>query len=457
MLWNSQLIQKYNLAGPRYTSYPTAPQFSTEVSKMALIGKMLEPSKLPLSLYFHVPFCAHLCYYCACNKIVTKQYDKGTEYVELLGEELRLRSLMVDQDRPVDQLHFGGGTPTFLSEKNLRTLFQQIRSLFNLVTDGSQDYSIEIDPREVTASKLETLAELGFNRVSLGIQDFDADVQKAIHRVQPLELVTQVVDDVRRLGYNSMNFDLIYGLPKQTVAGFDDTLDKVIALSPDRISVFNYAHLPQRFAPQKRILDEDLPTPDQKLAILKHTIEKLTGAGYVYIGMDHFAKPDDALTKAQQESHLQRNFQGYTTHADTDLLAFGVSAISELDGTYFQNHTDLALYQNSIENGQLAIMKGYISNQDDRIRHQVIMQLLCNNHLESRTIEQAFGIKFIDYFAEELDRLNGLREDGVVKVLYGDNDDVQIEITEAGRLLVRCVCMVFDKYLTANSTFSKVI
>ena len=340
MLWNSQLIQKYNLAGPRYTSYPTAPQFSADVSKMALIGKMLEPSKLPLSLYFHVPFCAHLCYYCACNKIVTKQYDKGTEYVEVLGEELRLRSLMIDQERPVNQLHFGGGTPTFLSEDNLRDLFTRIRSLFNLVTDGSQDYSIEIDPREVNASKLKTLAELGFNRVSLGIQDFDPDVQKAIHRVQPLDLVTEVVNDIRRLNYNSMNFDLIYGLPKQTVAGFDDTLDKVIALAPDRISVFNYAHLPQRFPPQKRILDADMPTPDQKLAILKHTIEKLTSAGYVYIGMDHFAKPNDALTRAQQEQNLQRNFQGYTTHADTDLLAFGVSAISQLDGTYFQNHPD---------------------------------------------------------------------------------------------------------------------
>ncbi|MBM6549926.1 oxygen-independent coproporphyrinogen III oxidase [Marinomonas ostreistagni] len=456
MLWDAQLIQKYNLAGPRYTSYPTAPQFSTEVSKMELISKMLEASTLPLSLYFHVPFCAHLCYYCACNKIVTKQYDKGAEYVELLGEELRLRSLMIDQNRPVDQLHFGGGTPTFLSEANLRQLFDYIHSYFNLVTDGSQDYSIEIDPREVDRSKLATLAELGFNRVSLGIQDFAEDVQKAIHRVQPLELVQQVVADIRELGYRSMNFDLIYGLPKQTVAGFDDTLDKVIALSPDRISVFNYAHLPQRFTPQKRILDEDLPTPDQKLALLKHTIEKLTAAGYVYIGMDHFAKPDDTLTKAQQEGHLQRNFQGYTTHADTDLLAFGVSAISQLDGTYFQNHTDLALYQNSIENGQLAIMKGYISDRDDRIRHSVIMQLLCNNHLDSKAIDSTFSIKFTDYFAQELDRLESLKEDGVINVYYND-DDVEIEITEAGRLLVRCVCMVFDKYLTASSTFSKVI
>lgn len=456
MLWDSELIQKYNLAGPRYTSYPTAPQFSTSVSKMELIGKMLEPSSLPLSLYFHIPFCAHLCYYCACNKIVTKQYDKGVEYVELLGEELRLRSLMVDGSRPVDQLHFGGGTPTFLSEDSLKQLFKHINEHFTLITDGSQDYSIEIDPREVNRSKIETLSDLGFNRVSLGIQDFNEDVQKAIHRTQSLELVTEVVTDLREVGFQSVNFDLIYGLPKQTVAGFDETLDQVIELSPDRISVFNYAHLPQRFAPQKRILDEDLPTPDQKLALLKHTIEKLTGAGYVYIGMDHFAKPTDSLTKAQQEGNLQRNFQGYTTHADTDLLAFGVSAISQLDGTYFQNHTDLALYQNCIENGQLAIMKGYISDQDDRIRHAVIMQLLCNNYLNSRDIELAFSIRFMDYFAQELDRLKNLEEDGVINVYY-DKNDITIKITEAGRLLVRCVCMTFDKYLTANTSFSKVI
>ncbi|WP_417552746.1 oxygen-independent coproporphyrinogen III oxidase [Marinomonas fungiae] len=456
MLWDSKLIQKYNLAGPRYTSYPTAPQFTTEISKMELIGKMLEPSRSPLSLYFHVPFCAHLCYYCACNKIVTKQYDKGAEYVELLGEEMRLRALMIDQSRPVTQLHFGGGTPTFLSEENLATLFDIIKEHFNLVNDGSQDYSIEIDPREVNRSKLELLKSLGFNRVSLGIQDFNEDVQKAIHRIQSLELVTEVMSDVRELDYHSINFDLIYGLPKQTLEGFNETLDKVIALSPDRISVFNYAHLPQRFAPQRRILEEDLPTPDQKLALLKLSIDKLTDAGYVYIGMDHFAKPDDSLTKAQQEGHLQRNFQGYTTHAETDLLAFGVSAISQVSNAYFQNHTDLSLYQNSIENGQLAIMKGYISSNDDRIRHAVIMQLLCHNQLNSSAIEEQFGINFNEYFHSELDSLGNLQEDGVITVYY-ENANIQINITEVGRLLVRCVCMVFDKYLTSNSNFSKVI
>ena len=456
MLWDTQLIQKYNLAGPRYTSYPTAPKFNTEISKMALIDKMLTPSDQPLSLYFHVPFCAHLCYYCACNKIVTKQYDKGSEYVDILGEEMRLRSLMLDQSRPVTQLHFGGGTPTFLSEQNLEDLFTKISETFNLVRDGSQDFSIEIDPREVDRSKLETLAKLGFNRVSLGIQDFNADVQKAIHRIQSLDLVQSVVKDIRELGFNSINFDLIYGLPKQTLEGFDQTLDKVIELSPDRISVFNYAHLPHRFAPQKRILDENLPSPEQKLTLLKHTIEKLTAAGYVYIGMDHFAKPTDPLTIAQQQGHLQRNFQGYTTHADTDLLAFGVSAISLIDGAYFQNHTDLSLYQNCIENGQLAIMKGYISNDDDRIRHFVIMQLLCHNYITSKMVESEFNVRFCEYFSAELDRLKTLEEDGILTITESDGE-VTIQINEIGRLLVRCVCMTFDQYINEQASFSKVI
>ncbi|RDL45829.1 oxygen-independent coproporphyrinogen III oxidase [Marinomonas piezotolerans] len=456
MLWNSDLIQKYNLAGPRYTSYPTAPKFSADISKISLIDKMLAPSSLPLSLYFHVPFCAHLCYYCACNKIVTKQYDKGSEYVELLGEEMRLRALMIDQNRPVTQLHLGGGTPTFLSEANLETLFDIIREYFSLINDGSQDYSVEIDPREVSRSKLETLSKLGFNRASLGIQDFDADVQQAIHRVQSLELVEQVMEDLRSLNYRSINFDLIYGLPKQTLDGFDKTLKHVIGLNPDRISVFNYAHLPHRFSPQKRILESDLPTPEQKLTLLKHTIQTLTDAGYVYIGMDHFAKPEDTLSEAQQNGQLQRNFQGYTTHADTDLMAFGVSAISQIDGTYFQNHTDLSLYQNSIENGQLAIMKGYISNKDDRIRHFVIMQLLCHNQIESSQVDAIFNIKFSQYFSHELECLKALEEDGVIKIIRG-SDTIVLTVTEAGRLLVRCVCMVFDQYIHDNASFSKVI
>ncbi|REG85707.1 oxygen-independent coproporphyrinogen III oxidase [Marinomonas pollencensis] len=456
MLWDQSLITKYNLSGPRYTSYPTAPQFDNQISKIALIDKMLLPSQDPISLYFHIPFCAHLCYYCACNKVVTKQYDKGTEYVELLEEEMRLRSLMIDNSRAVTQLHFGGGTPTFLSEQQLERLFVAIKQHFNLVQDGTQDYSIEIDPREISLAKMALLVKHGINRISIGVQDFDQQVQQAIHRVQPLEMVQNLVQDARKLGINSINFDLIYGLPKQTLSGFKDTLNKVIELNPERISVFNYAHLPDRFRSQRRIQEQDLPSPDTKLKLLKLSIEALTQAGYEYIGMDHFAKPNDHLKIAQLNGQLQRNFQGYTTHADTDLIAFGVSAISQLKGVYIQNHTDLSLYQNSIENGQLAIMKGYISDPDDCIRHQVIMTLISQFELDSQAIESKYKVLFADYFQQELEQLAHLEKDGIVELSYRE-EHTCIRVTERGRLLIRCVCMVFDKYLTNAIKYSKVI
>lgn len=456
MLWDTTLIQKYDLSGPRYTSYPTAPQFSSSISKIALIDKMLTSSDAPISLYFHIPFCAHLCYYCACNKIVTKQYEKGEEYIELLGEEIRLRSLMIDSNRPVTQLHFGGGTPTFLSEPQWHQLFKIINDHFTLINDGSQDYSIEIDPREIDTSKLQLLANAGINRVSIGVQDFNPVVQKAIHRVQSIDLVENLVNDCRKIGIKSINFDLIYGLPFQSLQGFQETLDTVIRLNPDRISVFNYAHLPDRFPAQKRILDEMLPTSDLKLTLLKTTIETLMLAGYEYIGMDHFAKPEDTLTVAQKEGKLQRNFQGYTTHAETDLIAFGVSSISHLNGVYIQNHTDISLYQNCIENGQLPIMKGYISNDDDIIRHKIIMSLISQFTLRFSDIEKQFNICFKDYFSNELKNLIPLETDGIVEVTYNEEDTV-VNVTDQGRLLIRCVCMVFDKYLNSVIKYSKVI
>ena len=417
---------------------------------------MLRPSDAPISLYFHIPFCAHLCYYCACNKIVTKQYDKGEEYVELLGEEIRLRSLMIDADRPVTQLHFGGGTPTFLSESQWQQLFDVINRHFSLITNGSQDYSVEIDPREISKSKLTLLTTMGINRVSIGVQDFDLSVQKAIHRIQPVEMVEELVNDCRELSIRSINFDLIYGLPFQTLDGFKETLNIVLRLQPERISVFNYAHLPERFPAQKRIPEENLPSAEMKLHILKMTIDTLIENGYVYIGMDHFAKPDDTLTIAQNEGKLQRNFQGYTTHADTDLIAFGVSAISNLSGVYIQNHTDLSLYQNSIENGQLPIMKGYISDNDDRIRHQVIMTLISQFRLSFQAIEQEFTIRFKEYFAVELAKLKQLELDGIIEILSQQEDTI-IKVTDRGRLLIRCVCMVFDKHLNSVVKYSKVI
>ena len=456
MIWDSSLIAKYDLSGPRYTSYPTAPQFDSSISKIALIDKMLTPSEAPLSLYFHIPFCAHLCYYCACNKIVTKQYDKGAEYVELLGEEMRLRSLMLDHSREVTQLHFGGGTPTFLTEELIEVLFENIQQHFNLINDGTQDYSIEIDPREISRSKLELLTKKGINRISIGVQDFDIKVQEAIHRVQPVQMVTELVTDARELGIKSINFDLIYGLPYQSIEGFRETLAQVIALSPERISLFNYAHLPDRFRAQRRISDDSLPISSMKLDLLKMSIEYLIAAGYDYIGMDHFAKPTDSLAIAQKQGKLQRNFQGYTTHAGTDLVAFGVSAISDLNGVYIQNHTDLSIYRSSIERGQLAIAKGYISDLDDRIRHQVIMTLISQFELNTATIEQKYNIRFFEYFSEEMENLTPMTKDGMLDI---DRSGMQttIKVTERGRLLIRCICMVFDKYLNGTIKYSKVI
>ncbi|AWY00727.1 oxygen-independent coproporphyrinogen III oxidase [Marinomonas primoryensis] len=456
MIWDSSLIGKYDLSGPRYTSYPTAPQFDSTISKIALIDKMLMPSEKPLSLYFHIPFCAHLCYYCACNKIVTKQYDKGVEYVELLGEEMRLRSLMLDHTRKVTQLHFGGGTPTFLTEELIRSLFNGIKQHFNLINDGTQDYSIEIDPREITYSKLKLLTDMGINRISIGVQDFDSKVQEAIHRIQPIKMVADLVSDARKLNIKSINFDLIYGLPYQSMEGFRATLADVVALSPERISLFNYAHLPERFRSQRRILDESLPSPSMKLDLLKMSIESLISAGYEYIGMDHFAKPSDSLAKAQKQGELQRNFQGYTTHAGTDLVAFGVSAISDIKGVYIQNHTDLSKYRNSIEKGQLAISKGYISDLDDRIRHTVIMTLIAQFELNTVIIEKMFNIRFFDYFGEEVDMLKPMVDDEMVEVHRG-GVQATIKVTERGRLLIRCICMVFDKYLNNSIKYSKVI
>ncbi|MBR7888427.1 oxygen-independent coproporphyrinogen III oxidase [Marinomonas sp. A79] len=456
MIWDSSLIAKYDLSGPRYTSYPTAPQFNPSISKFALIDKMLMPSSAPLSLYFHIPFCANLCYYCACNKIVSKQYSKGVEYVELLGEEMRLRSLMLDHTREVTQLHFGGGTPTFLTEDLIRTLFDTIKQHFTLVNDGTQDYSIEIDPREISRSKLELLTEMGINRISVGVQDFDIKVQQAIHRVQPLDMVKTLVDDARELGIKSINFDLIYGLPFQSMEGFRQTLDQVIALSPERISLFNYAHLPERFKAQRRITDDSLPISSMKLELLRMSIEYLINAGYEYIGMDHFAKPDDTLAQAQKKGELQRNFQGYTTHSGTDLVAFGVSAISDLNGVYIQNHTDLDDYRNSIEKGQLAIAKGYISNGDDHIRHDVIMTLISQFKLNVADIEEKYNIQFFEYFAVEVDNLAPMLDDGMLNI---DQSGMQttLYVTERGRLLIRCICMVFDKYLNNTIKYSKVI
>ena len=455
MLWNTQLIQKYNISGPRYTSYPTAPQFSASISKLSLIENMLMPSTKPLSLYFHVPYCAKLCYYCACNKVITSDYKKGDEYLELLIEEIRLKSLMINEDREVQQLHFGGGTPTFLSISAFEKLINYIKQNFNMLPDDQGEYSIEVDPREVSHNKLTALRELGFNRLSFGIQDFNKRVQTTINRIQSYELIEDLMKVSRKLSYHSINFDLIYGLPYQTAESFSETLRQVIELSPDRVSVFNYAHIPKRFASQRQIPEEQLPDSNTKFAILKLCIEMLTNAGYQYIGMDHFAKPTDNLALAQNKGELKRNFQGYTTHANCDLLAFGTSAISQIGNTYVQNHTATKDYRKSIEQGQLAIMKGYTSNRDDQIRHDVIMSLICNFELDPSDIESKFNIVFSNYFKNELLELRKLEQDGIITLT--NEPHLVLKVTDSGRLLIRCICMTFDKYLNNVISYSKVI
>ncbi len=454
--WDSDLIRRYDLAGPRYTSYPTAVQFNSQVSPFDLLHALRESRKAlrPLSLYVHVPFCANICYYCACNKVITKDRGRAQPYLQRLEQEIQLIACHLDPKQKVEQLHFGGGTPTFLSHDELRQLMGHLRQHFNLLDDDSGDYGIEIDPREADWSTMGLLRELGFNRVSIGLQDLDPEVQRAVNRLQSLEETRAVIDAARTLQFRSINIDLIYGLPKQTPDAFSRTIEEVISLQPDRLSVFNYAHLPERFMPQRRINVSELPSPADKLHMLERTIEQLTAAGYRYIGMDHFALPDDELAIAQEESTLQRNFQGYTTHGHCDLVGLGVSAISQIGELYCQNNSDLAQYQNTLASAQLATSRGLLCNQDDRIRREVIQQVICNLHLPFAQIEQAFNIDFRGYFSSQWPALEKMAADGLIAL---DND--QLTVLPAGRLLVRSVCMVFDAYLEQQNRqrFSRVI
>ncbi|KPN91808.1 oxygen-independent coproporphyrinogen III oxidase [Pseudomonas nunensis] len=454
--WDTDLIRRYDLSGPRYTSYPTAVQFTSQVGTFDLFHALRDSRKAlrPLSLYVHVPFCANICYYCACNKVITKDRGRALPYLQRLEQEIQLIACHLDPAQKVEQLHFGGGTPTFLSHDELRQLMAQLRKHFNLLDDDSGDYGIEIDPREADWSTMGLLRELGFNRVSIGLQDLDPAVQRAVNRLQSLEETRAVIDAARTLQFRSINIDLIYGLPRQTPENFARTVDEVIALQPDRLSVFNYAHLPERFMPQRRINTAELPTPAQKLEMLQGTIEQLTKAGYRYIGMDHFALPDDELAIAQEESTLQRNFQGYTTHGHCDLIGLGVSAISQIGDLYCQNTSDLNLYQNTLASAQLATNRGLLCNADDRLRRAVIQQLICHFSLEFAGIEQAFNIDFRGYFAELWPQLQAMAKDGLIEL-----DSERITVLPAGRLLVRSVCMVFDAYLEQQNRqrFSRVI
>ncbi|MBS7425000.1 oxygen-independent coproporphyrinogen III oxidase [Pseudomonas syringae] len=454
--WDSDLIHRYDVAGPRYTSYPTAVQFHTQVSAFDLLHALRESRKAsrPLSLYVHLPFCANICYYCACNKVITKDRGRAQAYLQRLEHEIQMLACHLAPGQVVEQLHLGGGTPTFLSHDELRRLMAQLRLHFNLLDDDSGDYGIEIDPREADWSTMGLLRELGFNRVSLGVQDLDPTVQRAINRMQSLEETRAIVEAARTLQFRSVNIDLIYGLPTQNPQTFSHTVDKVIDLQPDRLSVFNYAHLPERFMPQRRIDVADLPDAESKLLMLERTVEQLGKAGYRYIGMDHFALPDDELATAQEDLTLQRNFQGYTTHGHCDLIGLGVSAISQVGELYSQNSSDLNEYLRLLDSDQPATRRGLICNDDDRIRRAIIQQLICHFTLDFGEIEKTFCIDFRDYFSEAWPQLLGMASDGLITL-----SETGIEVRPAGRLLVRAVCMVFDTYLTRQNRqqFSQVI
>lgn len=455
--WDLDLIKRYDLSGPRYTSYPTALQFDPELSANSLVdtGMQTTDTDAPLSLYFHIPFCAHVCYYCACNKVITRNRKKAQPYLDTVYKEMAQVSQWYSNDRVVNQLHWGGGTPTFISDDQMVELMTKTREHFNLRDDDKGDYSIEIDPREANPDTIKVLRDIGFNRISLGVQDVHEEVQKAVNRVQPTEQTQAVLDTAREHGFKSINMDLIYGLPHQSEDSFRETLDTVIAMNPDRLSVFNYAHMPDRFRSQKHIDASTLPSPETKLAILENTINTLLNAGYAYIGMDHFAKPDDELALAQQSGQLHRNFQGYTTHADCDLVAMGVSSISQIGRVYYQNEHDIASYTKAVEDRNFAVKRGVVMNDDDVLRGEVIKQLICHFELDTAQIEKRFGINFSDYFAAEQEELAQFAQDGLVTVANGI-----IRVTPAGRLLIRRICMAFDAYIPkkqATNGFSRII
>ncbi len=457
--FDPDLIRRYDKAGPRYTSYPTAVQFheqfaETDYRAAASASNQADPAR-PLSLYFHIPFCARVCFYCACNKVVTKDRSRAAPYLEDLYREMALQSALFDRRRVVDQLHWGGGTPTFLSRSEMSRLMEETARRFRLRDDDGGEYAIEVDPREADPDTIAHLRGLGFNRLSLGVQDFDPRVQRAVNRIQSERETRAILDAARAQGFKSINVDLIYGLPFQTEASFARTVERIVEAAPDRLSVFNYAHLPERFKPQRRIRAEDLPSPSTKLAILRRTIEQLTEAGYVYIGMDHFARPEDELAQAQREGKLHRNFQGYSTRAGADLVAMGITAIGQVGDTYGQNVRTLEAYHQRLAEGRLPIWRGVTLTPDDRLRRHVISQLICHFELDTRAVERRFGVDFDDYFATELADLRNMERDGLVRW-----DGTRITVALKGRLLIRNVCMVFDRYLreaAAQARFSKVI
>jgi oxygen-independent coproporphyrinogen-3 oxidase len=456
---NPALLRRYDIAGPRYTSYPTADRFVEAFGEGDYLQALeqrrdgLSAKAYPLSLYVHIPFCESLCYYCACNKIITKHHERGAEYLRYLEREVDLNVAHLGQGQVVSQLHLGGGSPTFLSDAELAQLMAMLRRNFQFVPGG--EYSVEIDPRTVTRDRLASLADLGFNRLSFGVQDFEPAVQKAVHRLQPAEQVFDLVAASRQLGFDSVNVDLIYGLPMQTPETFERTLDQVAKLRPDRIALYAYAHLPERFKPQRRIHAQDLPPAASKLVMLSSAMRVLMAAGYVYVGMDHFALPTDALAVAKRQGRLHRNFQGYSTQPDCDLIALGVSSIGRVGPTFSQNVKTLDEYYDLLNQGRLPVARGMALTRDDLVRRTVIMALMCQGSVLFESVELAHLIDFKQYFATELEALWTMQEQGLLTM-----DDTGIHVTELGWFFVRGVAMVFDKYLQVDKNrarFSKII
>jgi oxygen-independent coproporphyrinogen-3 oxidase len=454
--FSEELIRRFDKLGPRYTSYPTADKFHagfTEASYIEYLAQRNNPanSNPPLSIYVHLPFCESLCYFCGCNKIVTKDRVRTTEYLRYLAKEMALVARHIGPDRRTAQLHFGGGTPTFLTPDELGELMAMLRGHFNFLPDA--ELGIEIDPRTVNDDTMAMLAGLGFNRTSFGVQDFDPAVQLSVNRIQPYEMVEKAVSASRKSGFESINADLIYGLPKQSRESFNRTLDRVIELAPERIALYNYAHLPSRFKAQRLIVEAELPSAEERLQIFLMSVHRLLDAGYIYIGLDHFAKPDDELNLARLDKTLHRNFQGYTTRADCDLIGFGVSAIGKVGHSYSQSVRTLKAYYEHLDIDRLPVEKGYSLTPDDVLRRQVIMELMCSGPVNFAAINQAHGIDFKHYFSDELALLKQYEEAGLIVV-----DEHSISVTPKGRMFVRASGMVFDKHLAQSTAkFSKLI
>lgn len=456
--FNRALVEKYDRPGPRYTSYPTAPQFhqafamddyhaAAQASNQAAVPKAL-------SLYIHIPFCKSLCYYCACNKIITQKTHRAVEYLNYLKREIAMQAALFDRTRTLRQLHLGGGTPTYLTREQLAELMDCLHQAFNLDDSDEHEFSIEVDPRTISTEQIEHLRQLGFNRLSFGVQDFDPDVQAAVNRQQSEEQIYALVAAAREAKFKSVSVDLIYGLPLQTVASFDVTLSKIIALRPDRIAAYSYAHLPELVRAQRLIRREDMPPPERKMELLELTISRLTAAGYVYIGMDHFALPDDELALARADGTLQRNFQGYSTFAECDLIGLGVSAIGKVGDTYSQSVKELSQYYARLDQGLLPVHRGYRLNADDQLRRDVISDLMCHGRIDFASIEARHNIRFKEYFAEALGKLDEHVADRLLEI----RDDALVLLPQ-GHLMMRSVAMAFDAYIggAQKGSFSRTV